>query len=346
MRASCTLALLIGVLGACDGVPDPVADPTPRPDSEGTCLAHDFGTTVLAPYQEIGDQCMSWTLDNAETLLVNSVSTANDGWFHHSNWFWVPDDWWELPDGYWDCSDLAFTELGAALVGGVLYAQSTQTNAETQAFVDGAAIEIPPNARIIAWAHLLNLSDEARQTGLRLQLGLLAPDEVDTILSPFRFNYSDLRLPPNTRTEHAGDCDIDTVHQAVTGDPLELKLHYVLPHYHALGDSFRLEISGGPRDGEAIFEQLDAYGEPLGHTFEEPVDLAGATGLRFSCGHDNPRDVDVFFGIGDQEMCVMLGFADTAIRFDGDVDLTTDVSEQPDGTVLRTGACNVNGFQL
>ena len=116
MRTTLLPTLGIVALIACEGTGPEAVDPTPLPECEGLCLEHDFGETLLQPYQEIGDQCMSWTVGNAETLYVNSVATANDGWFHHSNWFWVPEDWWEVPDGYWDCSDLGFTELGAAVV--------------------------------------------------------------------------------------------------------------------------------------------------------------------------------------------------------------------------------------
>ncbi len=339
---------LVVLLAGCDAlIPDEV-EPTPLPPCEGTCIEHDFGTTTLLPHAELGDQCMSWTLNNPEPIWVNSVATANDGYFHHANWFWVPDELWDLPDGFWDCSDMAFTELGAAVAGGVLYAQSTQTEGEVQRFVAGAAVEVGARARVISWSHLLNYSDEPVTTGLRVQLGVLDADEVTAPLAPFRFNYSDLQIPARSVAKHQGDCDVEAAHQEVLGEPLDLTLHYVLPHYHALGSAFRLEVSGGEHDGEALFEIEDAYGEPLGHTFETPIDLGamGATGFRFSCDHDNPRDAAVGFGIGDQEMCVMLGFAESDLSFDGNVPLTTETETLADETVLNSGACEVYGLQL
>jgi len=322
--------------------------PTPLPECPGSCLEHDFGPTTLAAGAELGDQCVSWTLNNPDSLWVNSVATANDGLFHHANWFWVPDDLWDVPDGFWDCTDLGFNELGAAVAGGVLYAQSTQTDVEIQQFLDGAALEIRPFSRIVGWTHLLNVTDEALETGARMQLGVLDAADVTTPLSPFRFNYGDLRIPPGSVAQHEGDCDLDSVHQQVLGGPLELKLHYVLPHYHALGSAFRLEVSGGAHDGEVLFEIEDTYGEPLGRTFAEPVDLGAldATGMRFSCTHDNPTNAQVGFGIGDQEMCVMLGFAETELSFDGAVSLTTATETLADGTVLNRGVCGVTGAQL
>ena len=61
--------------------------------------------------------CVSWTLENEEAIYVNTVGLANDGGFHHSNWFVVPDDTYEGPDGYWDCNERGFTELASAALG-------------------------------------------------------------------------------------------------------------------------------------------------------------------------------------------------------------------------------------
>jgi hypothetical protein len=81
----------------------------------------------------------------------------------------------------------------------------------------------------------------------------------------------------------------------------------------------------------------------LGKGFDPPVDLAalGAEGISFRCGYDNPRPDKVGFGIGDQEMCVMLGFADTGLLFDGQVQKTTSLEKQANGSYSGTGDCQV-----
>jgi hypothetical protein len=333
------------IVAGCD-VP-PAAEPGPEaPPCEGDCLAHDFGTWPIAAGFEYPSLCWSWTLDNDDPLLVNTVAMQNDGWFHHSNWFWVPDTVYPMPDGPWDCNAGGFTELGASVIGAAIYAQSTQVRSEEQRFLPGAAVRIPEHARIIAASHLLNVSSEPAETGLRLQLHTL-PDP-DVVLQPFRFTYLDLDIPAGEQTRHTGECDIDQEHREVTGEPLDLRLHYVLPHEHALGDTFTLELLGGPRDGERIFEATELYGEASGMTLAEPLDLgaAGARGLRFSCGHVNQTDAWVGWGIDDQEMCVMLGFADTGMMFDGTVSLTEQRDVGPDGVLQRTGACSTRGVAV
>jgi hypothetical protein len=334
-----TAALVIALVSA--GCSESECEPT----SEACAIEHDFGSYPIGAGAELNGLCMSWTLGNPTELWVQTVTTHNDGFFHHSNWFFVPDNRWPLDDGAWSCEDNEFSELAATIWGGVLYAQSTQTTDESQRFLPGAAVRIPPYSRIIANTHLLNATDVAVDTAMRLTLETLPATEVTTPLTPFRFTYSDLQIAPMARSEFRADCDIATPYARIVGEPFELKLHYVLPHFHALGTSFRLRLSGGERSGETLFELENAYGEPLGATLTEPFDVAatGATGLSFECGYYNPRTEQVGWGIGDQEMCVMLGFAETALAFDGEVATSDAVSAGVDGVVRGTGRCSVAG---
>jgi hypothetical protein len=70
-----------------------------------------------------------------------------------------------------------------------------------------------------------------------------------------------------------------------------------------------------------------------------PLDLTGATGLRFGCEFMNPRDESVGWGFGDQEMCEMLGFADMDIVFESRVEEAN--ADGTDGDIrLFTGSCS------
>lgn len=55
------------------------------------------------------------------------------GFWHHSNWFYVPEDRFG-DDGTWDCRDEDFDMVSADLYGGVVFAQSTQTYEEAFRF--------------------------------------------------------------------------------------------------------------------------------------------------------------------------------------------------------------------
>lgn len=303
----------------------------------------EFPSVDVAAGEEIPWDCQSITLDNPEPLYINSVTMRNDGAWHHSNWYWVPEDRYDGPDGTWNCSDRSFDAVEAGAVGGVIYAQSTQATGEAQAFEEGAVIVVPPYSRILGQIHLLNASDTAMSTHLELELKVLRSAEVETILAPMALQFAPLRIPPMTKSRHTGQCDFLEPY----GIPLDFRVHYVLPHYHEIGTGMSLQIIGGPQDGEMVFGGDGRVGEPLGETMSPPKSLAGATGLRFWCDYDNPRDQTVRFGIGDQEMCLLLAFTDGPVGWAGGVNETSSkVGETADGVVLREGPCQIVALTL
>jgi len=128
-------------------------------------------------------------------------------------------------------------------------------------------------------------------------------------------------------------------YEAAAGRPFDMKLYYVLPHYHALGNYFRLQIMGGPNDGQIILEMEDFNAEANGKVFDPPIDLTGADGLRVTCGYNNPTDQEVEWGIGDQEMCEFLGLADEAAMMDGGVDNHNAEGSLVDGVMTFVSPC-------
>lgn len=363
------LVLSLAIAWSCSSDPDEQpdastnADPgsdlgvadtsTPQPDADGEAdegftpmpgepvMVHDFGPRTIAAGAE-EEPCVQWSFNNDKPLYINNVTLANDGAFHHSNWLVVPETSFPGDDGYFDCDERGYSELSAAIQGTVLFAQSTQSREEAQALADGIAIKIPPYAKVIGGLHLLNISTEERTTGLRMRLDLLHPRDVETVVTPFRLSYYDLNIQPESQTRVSSDCMLDVPYDDFTGEPLDMKIHWILPHYHELGNYFRLDVVGGPRDGETLFELEGFNAEANGQAFAPPVDLTGASGLRFSCGWNNPRDTTVGWGIGDQEMCVMLGLVEGAAMFDaavtgGDAEAGTDA----EGRNLREGPCTV-----
>jgi hypothetical protein len=313
----------------------------PVPTDTAT-IVHSFGIVELAPHEET-EPCVQWTLDNDQSLWAQTVRLTNDGASHHSNWFIVPENAFPGPDGYFDCGERGFSEIEAAVQGTVLFAQSTQSRFDEQALPDGVVVKIPPRHKVVAGTHFLNLADAPYSTELRMAFDLIHPKDVTVVTAPFRFSYTDLQIPPMRQSRFSGDCDLASTYEGSAGKPLDLKLYYVTPHYHYLGNFFDLTISGGPRDGENVF-RLDGFDAGSnGQSFDPPIDLTGADGFRFTCGYDNWRDVSVGWGIGDQEMCVMLGLADSAMLMDGTVPTGQIVGEEDD-IVMSEGTCQVIGL--
>lgn len=319
----------------------PAPVPTPAPQAPNSArLTHDFPPFDLEPGEEVASLCVQWTLNNEESLYVSEVTLSNTGGYHHSNWFVVPEETFEGPDGYWRCRDRGFGELDAAIAGTVLFAQSTQSQIETQTFADGAVIKIPPRHKVVTAPHMLNVTNRAMIAHLRLTLGMVHPREVEVLLKPFRLTYYALDIPAGSEARYTAECDLDSLYQQIAGRPMDMKVYWLLPHYHYLGNYFRAEIIGGPNDGELLhgIDRFDA--EANGKAFDSPVDFTGATGIRMTCGFRNPTDEEVGWGIGNQEMCVMLGLADTAVMMDAWVDDDTNTDDGvADGIFRRSGPC-------
>ncbi|MGB1015437.1 MAG: hypothetical protein ACPG4T_14975, partial [Nannocystaceae bacterium] len=136
-------------------------------------------------------------------------------------------------------------------------------------------------------------------------------------------------------------CDFHLHYESLTDSPFDIKLYYALPHYHYLGNHFSLEILGGPNDGQNLFE-LDGFNaDANGKVFDPPIDLTGADGFKFTCGYNNWTNENVGWGIDDQEMCVMLGLADSQTMLDASVSSGSNVVGVDGGVVMNEGPCGI-----
>jgi len=335
------------VLAACGGADEPpgmVGVDAGRGGVGGTAqtLVHDFPAFSVTPGEEHSSQCQSWTLDNDETLYVNTVEMTNGGSFHHSNWFYVPEDRYDGPDGTWQCADRSFDGAIAAGVGGVLFAQSTQVAEEAQRFPDRHALAIPTRSRIVGNVHILHAAPEPRETHIQLRLHTLAGADADVLLAPFSLTYFGLDLPPHQQSRFTVECDIRGEHLRRLDRLPDFRFYYVLPHYHYLGQMMRLEAVDAAGAARTVYDIETTVGEPLGSTLAPPVSVEGADSLRLTCGFDNPGDNRIRWGIGDQEMCIFLAYTDSPYTWGGGMLGTADDNREvtvTDGISMNEGPC-------
>ncbi len=310
----------------------------------GTPMAHDFSMFTAQSGEEILGLCQSWTLDNASELWINGVELQQDEASHHSNWLFVPDDKYPGPDGVWRCRERNYDQLSAALVGGVLYAQSTQATHEVQKFPNGAAVRIPPYSRIISDVHILNASNHPVTGHARLILYPLPLAEVKVKLSPFHLTFDALDLPPRSSSRFAANCELDSSFQAAFNHGVDAKVYYILPHFHALGRRFSVQRMGGKHDGDVVFDAVGAAGEARGLAFDPPIDLTGDDGMSFDCEFDNQTDQRVHWGFGDQEMCELLGFSDSKLAWESAVNKVS-AGSTVEGVPTYGGPCSTLAFE-
>jgi hypothetical protein len=326
-------AAAVGVVPAgCGGGEDSPAPGEPR--------RFEFGPFTMAPQQEDSSLCVSVELDNPEPLFVNAVTLEAAAGFHHSNWFYVQHETFRGPDGIWPCAEREFSEPVASLFGGVLFAQSTQTAVETQQFPAGAVIPIPPYSKIVAGLHLLNASDATITVPLAITIDPIVREEVTVQLRPLAMEDQALVIAPHARTDIASTCDIGAMHQERFSRLPDFNIYYILPHYHALGIGMRLEaLDEGETTPRVIFDNDQQIGTALGGPIDPPFAMTGSTKLRMTCKYENPRDEVVGFGIGDQEMCVMLGFTDSPHQWGGLYSSDPGTPIEDGGTTLYQHAC-------
>ena len=282
---------------------------------------------------EVLGKCQSWTLNNDQPLYFNKVTMAAGPGWHHSNWFFVPDTMYAGPDGTWDCSSRSFDEFAAATNGGVLFAQSTQTTNDVQAFPSYAAVKIPAHSRIVGGIHLVNASSSAIDTAITLTLDFIPESQATTRLQPMSLAYTPLDLEPHALTEAYGDCT------PAGGATLDFKIYYVLPHYHYYGTGMHVAMSGGPLGNVDVFDGTSPIGEPWGKTYDPPLDVTGSNLLHFACDYDNVTDNPLYWGNGGGEMCVLLAFTDSPYKWAGGV-LNNGAFTGTNGAMqLESGPC-------
>jgi hypothetical protein len=316
-------------------------------DQTGACIAvegkathHDFAEFTVKAGTEIRGLCQSWSLNNSEELWVSAVEFEQNVRSHHSIWTFAPPDAFPGPDGVWTCADRNYNELVSTLAGGILYAQSTQTEYEIQRFPSGAAVRVPPYSVVIGDVHLLNSSAQDVTGRAQLTLYSRPKSEVEIPLTPFEFDFHDLTIPARSRTRVSAECDLQKVFQNGLGIPFDMKIHYVLPHTHEYGTRFFIELAGGPRDGTTVIDSRGFQEEARGRFFEPPIETLGAHGLRFGCEYDNPTDKTLHYG-WDEEMCQGLAFAESRIAFQGAVLEGESKGTNAEGMAEYTGPCEI-----
>ena len=335
MRSVFVGAMLVGA--AC-GTSDPA--PTEDPLAPRTLP---FGPFEIPAGAEISEDCVQISLHNDDELFVNAVELTTGPGFHHSNWLFVPDHVFEGEDGTYRCDDRGFDQAVAAIFGGVLFAQSTQTPHEIQQFPEGVAVKIPPHSKLVSTIHLLNPTEETLSLSPEIKLMPVAEASVSTLLSGISFQNQALALPGNMQSRFTVECDLSERHNFIFGRDPDFNIYYALAHYHELGTALTIEAVKPDGTSTPVYSTAIAVGDTLGGPITPPFSMAGYTKLRMSCDYFNPRPQTVRWGIGDQEMCVFLAFSDSPYNWGGGVNarVAPENPQMVGNTMTYTNPCTV-----
>lgn len=245
---------------------------------------------------------MPLLLRGSSRLVNAGVVTTGPG-LHHGNITTRS----KTGEGVRECStgNQADLALEIAAGGSVLFASSTQVQGnEWQTFPVGYAFRVGDDQEIVARMHYLNASTRPIVVSPRYQWFTIAPADLRLEIGPFAWSYYKFHIPARSMFTAQADCPFSRPMNVVQ----------VLPHMHALGRRFTLSFLGGPRDGQAILDLTDygTRGETDIRQFMPAVELTQGgrgDGVRFACTWQNTFDKVIEFGVGDNEMCIVFGFA-------------------------------------
>ncbi len=188
--------------------------------------------------------------------------------------------------------------------GAVLFGSSTQIQGdEWYSFPEGYGYRVREGHEIVARMHYLNAGDTPITIAPVYEWFTIDESKVVEELAPIFWQYAGFEIAPGSQLTVTGECFF--------GLP-EHPMHVLtlLPHMHKLGRSLSAELIGGTFDGLRFLDSL-GYDPENGvlAQYQPPVDFSDADGLRFSCTWQNTNDFPVFEGIGENEMCMVFGYA-------------------------------------
>jgi hypothetical protein len=208
-------------------------------------------------------------------------------------------------EGFRPCPDEDPLVAGEALDilhgGAVLFGSSTQfVGDEWQSFPDGVGFRIKDDYEIVARMHYLNTTSAPLTIQPRYEWFTIDEAKVVQEVGPFAWTYSNIEIPPHSEVTVGAQCPF----------PEPMHIVSVLPHMHAKGKAFTAEFLGGPLAGQRFLDS-PGYDPDRGVLlqYDPAIDLGQGEGARFSCTWVNPTDKLIEWGIGDNEMCILFGYA-------------------------------------
>lgn len=305
----CLPALLLACGEAPPETPPPdVSIPAGRPPAPMPPPGAALGFAIeLPPFQlrpgEERQPCYVFPLDLADPSVVVVAGSVTTGpGLHHGNITTRR----KTGDGVRLCDKdntdhIAFDILGG---GAVLFGSSTQvTGTEWQSFPEGMGYRVRQGYEIVARMHYLNPTPAALTVQPRYEWYTVPEARLKTELGPFAWSYSKFQIPPQSDLTVTGDCALQKPMNIVS----------LLPHMHGLGRRFTAAFLGGPRQGRLFLDaDWGARGESDIVQFDGGVDLSQGglgDGASFSCTWRNTFDKTIREGVGDNEMCILFGYA-------------------------------------
>ena len=143
----------------------------------------------------------------------------------------------------------------------------------------GVALRLPAHAALDLNSHYVNRSTRVIPGEVHVNLHTVAPTEVRHVAKSLSIQNDTFALPPRARTT------VVTTHRFTQATNVLM----LTSHNHELGERFVIEIMGGTRDGQVIYESTD-WRTPTVRWFETPLVFQAGEGLRSRVTFNNTTD--------------------------------------------------------
>jgi len=200
--------------------------------------------------------------------------------------------------------------------GSVLFGSSTQMEGEEwQSFPDGMGYRVVDGYEIVARMHYLNTTSDSLTVAPRYEWFTIDEAKLTQELGPFAWQMSGFSIPPLSTYTIKSQCR-----------PVEpMYIVNAMPHMHALGTAFFGSYVGGPFAGQ---RWLDSRGYDPDNgvivQYAPAIDASLGEAVEWGCTWMNTFDKTIVEGTGDNEMCILFGyaypydFAYSALALEGD----------------------------
>jgi hypothetical protein len=163
----------------------------------------------------------------------------------------------------------------------------------------GYAFKVPKNANFDVNPHYFNKTDKIRFGEVYANIYQTPNIAVNQICDvEYQSPQGVFNIAPNDTTV------------VVTDFKYEKETHYIMltSHYHKRGKAFKINIIGGPRDGQEVYYSED-YEHPLWKTFQPELVMQPGESLRTTVTYVNETNRNIPWGVtSEDEMDIMIGF--------------------------------------
>lgn len=241
-------------------------------------------------------------IEGPSTIVGGGSVTVGKG-MHHGNITSRP----KTGEGFRPCpegEDVVVGEAADIVKGGaVLFGSTTQIEGtEWRRFPGGMGFPVTAGHEIVMRMHYLNPTQEELTVTPKYDWYTIDEAKVVHLLGPVIWRYSAFEIPAHSEATVKADCTVPT-----NVEPMHLV--DMMPHMHKLGKRFVASFIGGDLDQKSFLDTPGYNPDGLITSFDPAVEVAPGEGFSFACTWENTFDKTIVEGTGDNEMCMMFGYA-------------------------------------